>query len=268
MKLWMREVHLMAGGKQFDGDKFDIDFKTSFSSSKDPDVSEVSIYNLSESSIGAIRAKNYVIVNAGYRGNVGNILSGSVENIDVKWDKVDKITTIKVSDGGFQWRYSSVQETYAPGITATAILADLIPRMGYAIGDLNVKKEITYQLGRTISGDIEKALKILVKDTESKMYVDRGTMFIRPEPKGNPIGFLLRSDTGLIDSPEKVEEEDEHRNLAVKYNVKCLLNHRITTDSIIQIESRTANGYFRVESGSHKGLHNGDFVTELVVLPA
>lgn len=268
MKLWMREVRLMAGGKSFDGDKFDIDFNIPFSTSKDPDVAEIKIYNLSPQTVSAIRAEAYVILNAGYRGDIGNIFSGSIENVDIKWDKVDKIITIRSSDGGFQWRFSSVQETYAPGSTATDILGDLIPRMGYEIGELNVKDEITYQLGRTISGDIEKALKIMVKDTNSKMYVDKGRMFIRPEPKGTQIGFLLRADTGLIDSPERVEEENEHRDLVVKYNVKCLLNHKITTDSIIQVESRTANGNFRVESGTHKGEHKGDFLTELVVVPA
>lgn len=263
MKLWLRQIDLMAGGKSFSGDDFTIDFKVPFSTSEDPDISEVTIRNLSKSTISAIESKAYVILNAGYKGDIGNILTGKIEEVSSKWETTDKITTIKVSDGGFEWRNSRVQKTYAPGSTAKYIMQDLAGILGLEVVEISPKKDIVYQLGRTISGSVESALKELVKDTESKMYIDKSKLYIRDKNKGTKTGFLLNSGTGLIGSPEKKEEEDKSGKKIIKYNVKCLLNHKITTDSIIQIESRTINGTYRVESGSH----NGDFITEMIVVP-
>lgn len=260
MRFWIREVNLKAGDKEFTGDKFDIDFRVPFSTKEEPDISEVKIYNLSQNSIQSIGAKAYAILNAGYKGDVGNILSGKIENISTVWEGVDKVTVLKVSDGGFEWRNATVNKTYQAGTKASYIMADLASILGLEVGEISPKKDITYKLGKSISGHVETALKRLVKDTESKMYISKGRLYIRDKNKGTETGFLLNSDTGLIDSPE--EEKDGQK--VIKYRVQSLLNHKISTDSLIQIESKTINGIYRVESG----VHTGDFITEMIVVPA
>lgn len=264
MKLWMREIELTAGDKQFNNKDFDIEFKVPFGDSKDPKISEVTIYNLTQQTIADIESKAYLILNAGYRGDIGNILTGKVEKVETDWRGVDKATVLTVSDGGFEWRNTKINKTYTKGSKAKYIMTDLAGLLGYEIGEIEPKKDLTYQLGKTISGYVEVALKQLVKDTESKMYINKNKIYIRDEKKGTETGFLLNKGTGLIDSPEKTEEEDPSGNKVIKYDVKCLLNSRITTDSIIQIESRTVNGNFRVIKGSHDGK---DFITECTVVP-
>lgn len=264
MRFWIREVNLKAGDKEFTGDKFDIDFRVPFSTKEEPDISEIRIYNLSNSTIESIGAKAYVILNAGYKGDVGNILNGKIENISTVWEGVDKVTVLKVSDGGFEWRNATVNKTYKAGTKAKYIMADLASILGLEVGETSPKNDIEYKLGKSISGHVETALKQLVKDTGSKMYISKGRLYIRDKNKGTETGFLLNSDTGLIGSPEKIEEEDEKGNKIIKYKVQSLLNHRISTDSLIQIESKTINGNYRVESG----VHTGDFITEMIVVPA
>lgn len=270
MNLWMRQIELTAGDKTFKNEGpdggFRIEFRVPFSTSEDPDISEIKIYNLSKRSISAIEGKAYTILNAGYKGDIGNILSGKVEEVSSKWDKVDKITTISVSDGGFEWRNTRIQKTYAPGSTAKYIMQDLSGMLGLEVVEISPKEDKIYQLGRTISGNVETALKQLVKDTQSKMYINKGKLYIRDKDKGTVTGFVLNSSTGLIGSPEKVEEENSKGQKVVKYNVKCLLNHKISTDSIIKIESKTVNGTYRVESGSHY-CNDSDFITEMITVP-
>ena len=263
MRFWIREVNLKAGDKEFNGDDFEIDFRVPFSTKEEPDISEIRIYNLSNSTIESIRAKAYVILNAGYKGDVGNILSGKIETINTVWEGVDKVTVLKVSDGGFEWRNAIVNKTYQAGTKARYIMADLASILGLEVGEISPKNDIEYKLGKSISGHVETALKQLVKDTESKMYINKGRIFIRDKNKGTETGFLLNSDTGLIGSPEKVEEEKDGQKV-IKYKVQSLLNHKISTDSLIQIESKTINGIYRVESG----VHTGDFITEIIVVPA
>lgn len=265
MELWMRHIELMAGSKGFNGNDFSIEFNIPFSTSSDPDVSEIKIYNLSKESLAAIESGKYVILNAGYRGDIGNVLSGRIEEFSSKWESVDKITTVKVSDGGLEWRNSTVQKTYAPGTTAKYMMQDLSGMLGLEVVDISPKKDITYPLGRTVSGSVQTILKSLAKDTDSKMYINESKFYIRDGDKGTTTGFLLNSGSGLIGSPEKTVVEEEKKKV-IKYNVKCLLNHRITTDSIIKVESRLVNGTFRVESGNH--VCNGtDFTTNMVAVP-
>ncbi len=262
MKLWLRKINLIMGDREFTNDKFEIDFRVPFSKEPEPDISEIKIYNLSENTIANIKSKAYVILNAGYKGDVGNILSGKIEKITSEWEKVDKVTKITLSDGGFEWRNAKINKTYQKGITAKYIMQDLANILGLEIAEINPTKNISYNLGRTINGSVGSALKQLVKDTGSKMYINKGKLYIREDNKGNETGFLLDSEHGLIDSPERIEEEKNGEKI-IKYKIKSLLNYKLTTDSIIEVKSRTLNGFYRVI----EGVHTGDFITECIVVP-
>ena len=277
---WIRDIDVLAGGKKFQSlgeNALEIDFDISFNDKEEPDVSEVTIYNLSEDSINEIKKQGYCIVNAGYRemGNKACVVSGDIEDVTTDWEGLDKVTKIKVSDGGKEWRKAKLNKTYAEGTKASLIMQDLCGVLGYEVVEINPKEDITYKLGKTIKGYCSDSLKRLVKDTKSKMYINKKRITIRDEKKGNDIGFLLNTETGLVgnptlnkdDSGDKTDlrnsEKKKKKNKEEKktWKVICLLNAKIETDSIIKIESKTCNGQFRVVSGKH----TKDFNTELVV---
>lgn len=277
---WIRDIDVLAGGKKFQSlgeNALEIDFDISFNDKEEPDVSEVTIYNLSEDSINEIKKQGYCIVNAGYRemGNKACVVSGDIEDVTTDWEGLDKVTKIKVSDGGKEWRQAKLNKTYAEGTKASLIMQDLCGVLGYEVVEIKPKADVTYKLGKTIKGYCSDSLKRLVKDTKSKMYINKKRITIRDEKKGNDIGFLLNSETGLVgnptlnkdDSGDKTDlrnsEKKKKKNKEEKktWKVICLLNAKIETDSIIKIESKTCNGQFRVVSGKH----TKDFNTELVV---
>lgn len=277
---WIRDIDVLAGGKKFQSlgeNALEIDFDISFNDKEEPDVSEVTIYNLSEDSINEIKKQGYCIVNAGYRemGNKACVVSGDIEDVTTDWEGLDKVTKIKVSDGGKEWRKAKLNKTYAEGTKASLIMQDLCGVLGYEVVEIKPKEDITYKLGKTIKGYCSDNLKRLVKDTKSKMYINKKRITIRDEKQGNDIGFLLNTESGLVgnptlnkdDSEDKTDlrdsEKEKKKNKEEKktWKVTCLLNAKIETDSIIKIESKTCNGQFRVVSGKH----TKDFNTELVV---
>lgn len=277
---WIRDIDVLAGGKKFQSlgeNALEIDFDIPFNDKEEPDVSEVNIYNLSEDSINEIKKQSYCIVNAGYRemGNKACVVSGDIEDVTTDWEGLDKVTKIKVSDGGKEWRQAKLNKTYAEGTKASLIMQDLCGVLGYEVVEINPKEDITYKLGKTIKGYCSDSLKKLVKDTKSKMYINKKRITIRDEKKGNDIGFLLNTETGLVgnptlnkddsedktDSRESEKEKKKNKEEKKTWKVTCLLNAKIETDSIIKIESKTCNGQFRVVSGKH----TKDFNTELVV---
>ena len=277
---WIRDIEVLAGGKKFESlgkNGLDIDLDINFSDGKDPDVSEVTIYNLSDDSINQIKKDGYCIVNAGYKhmGNKGNVLSGDIEEVTTTWQGLDKETKIKVTDGGKKWRKAKISKTYKENTNASTIMRDCINIMGYEIVELKPKNDKVYKLGKTVNGFCSDILKMLVKDTESKMFVNKNRIIIRNQEKGTKTGFVLSPETGLIGSPtlnkddtgDKSSDVDtdkgkkENKEEKKTWEVTCLLNPKIETDSIIQVKSKVLNGTFRVI----KGKHTKDFETVLTV---
>ena len=260
MEFWQRKIDLMVGGKSFNGDDFTINFEVPFSTTSNTDMSEIEIYNLSKDSIAAIEKGSPALLNVGYKGDIGNILAGKVEMVDTEWNGLDKITTITISDGGLEFKAARIQKTYQAGSDSKYIMQDLAGMLGLEVVEIEPVNNVTYQLGKTVSGAIKAILEQLVEDTDSKMYVNKGKLYIREDKKGTETGFILSSDSGLIGSPEVMEDEG-----GTKYNVRCLLNHKISSDSTIEIDSRTIKGQFRVTEGKHIASES-EFMTELEVV--
>lgn len=257
-KFWKQKAEVLVAGKKFAKDDFEIDFKVEFDDDPEPNISEIAIYNLSNDTISTIKKGSNIILNAGYEGDVGTILLGKVEKPETTWDGVDKKTNIIIGEGSDVWMKAYVSKAYSPGITSRAILRDLSGQFGMELGDFRLTKDITYVKGKSVSGMLQSVIREIVKDTGSKFHINKGKIYIRPWEAGDKTGFLLSSDTGLLESPTPFEEEKDGKKIS-GYNVKMLLNHRITVDSILKIESKTANGIFRV----WKGAHYGDFITEV-----
>lgn len=277
---WIRDIEVLAGGKKFESlgeNGLSIDFDINFSDGKEPDVSEVTIYNLSDDSINQIKKDGYCIVNAGYKklGNKGNILSGDIEEVTTTWQGLDKETKIKVTDGGKKRRKAKISKTYKEGTKASLIMRDVINVMGYEIVELKPKKDKVYKLGKTVNGFCSEVLKMLVKDTESKMFVNKNRITIRDQEKGFETGFVLSPESGLVGSPslnrdntgdkapdvstDKAKKENKEEKKT--WEVRSLLNPKIETDSIIMIKSKVLDGKFRVI----KGKHTKDFETVITV---
>ncbi|SMB95330.1 conserved hypothetical protein [Desulfonispora thiosulfatigenes DSM 11270] len=261
MKLWKRKIEIITADKSFTNDNFEIDFKIDFDQDPEPNISEVKIFNLSDSTIESIRKDKTIILNAGYEGDVGSILIGGIAKVETSWEGVDKLIKLLVGDGSKEWYRTKVSNTYKAGITAKQILNDLTGIFGLEIGEITVADNIVYKNGRSVSGTLESAIRSIVKDTKSKFYINHGKIYIRPWDEGTVTGFVLNADTGLIETPVPFEEEIDGK-MIFGYKVKMLLNHRINIDSILKIESKTANGIYRVIKGSH----HGDFITNVEVV--
>lgn len=267
--MWIREIEVNAGGKTLTNqgdDAVHIEFDIPFSDKKEPDVSEIDIWNLSDSSINQIRADGYIYVNAGYRdlGNIGNILTGEVEEILPEWQGVDKLTKILVSDGGKKWRDVVVNKTYAEGTKASFIMRDLANALSYEIVAIEPVEDKVYDRGYSVKGKAADSLRTLVNDTKSKMFINKNRLVIRDKDIGYELGFTLDSSSGLIGSPvQEVEEKEENgkKSRIVRWRVTSLLNPLFETDGIIQVDSKLLKGKFRIV----EGVHTRDFNTELLV---
>lgn len=251
MLLFDRQAVLTIDGKEYKSDDMDFEFEVPFSTENEPDVSEISIYNLSPKTIASIHKGSVATLSAGYNTDIGMIVSGQVAGFTTQIDEVDKKTVLKVASAINEWKEKKINRSYAAGTTAKDIMMDLISGFGVTVADIEPVKNVTYSKGKTVSGRLKDVVKAIAKETESKFYIQKDRAYIRPYDKGTATGFLLSAVTGLIGSPEQIEVDEDGKQSVQGWSVECLLNHNIFEDSIIAIESKLVKGNFRVVKGSH-----------------
>ncbi|MEV9639469.1 hypothetical protein ABZ756_02075 [Mammaliicoccus sciuri] len=266
LDLFRRKIALQAGGKLIEP-PLTIYFDSEFDDSEEINTTTIKVYNLTDSTIAGIKKNSPILLTAGYEGDTGVIFEGVVNKPQTTWSGVDKITEIECADQHGIYLTKQVNRTFAPGTPASVILKFLISQAGLGIGDFSLVQDFVYRRGKALKGKASTLLKQIVKDTKSKMHIKRGKIYIRPTSKGDSVGFVLNKDSGLIDSPERIESEIEDKKTKKKstrvgWKVKMLLNHKVTVDSLLVIKSKTANGTFRVVKGRHYCDGNG-FYTEV-----
>lgn len=255
MDLFRREIRVEAGGKSIEP-PLTIYFDSEFDDTEKINTTTIKVYNLSESTISEIKNDSAALLSAGYETDMGTIFEGIVKDTHTYWQGVDKITEIECVDQHGLYLKRKVVKTFAPGTNASVVLKFLIGEAGLGIGDFDPPKDFVYRNGKTLNGIANVLLKTVVKDTNAKMHIHRGKIYIRDTSKGDQTGFVVNKDSGLIDHPEKIEseeasKEDKKKNARIGWKVKMLLNHRVTVDSIIVLQSKVVSGTFRVTKGRH-----------------
>lgn len=265
-KLWKRRLHVEINGRTIPSD-LTVEFNVNFSEEPDIDTGDLTIYNLSKQTVQSIKEGSTIRISAGYETTYGNIFYGQVLDVVTSWNGPDKITEITLGDTNEDYRKMRYGKSFSPGVTNDEVLAHLITRSGLSIGDLDTVKNPVYKNGLQVNGRIYDSIRKYARVSGSKFYIKNMRAYIRPHNKSNGVGFLLNKDTGLVDVPEPIETEIDE----VVYNgykITSLLNHNIDVDNVIRIQSKTANGEFRVSSGTHEGGNNDNsYYTTMEVYP-
>lgn len=262
--LFRRRTEVEVAGKVFTLPPFDIEFDFPFSDKSDANNGSLSIYNLSKETLTKLVRKLPIQVRAGYRDFNGTVFLGCIERVKTSPDGVDSKTEITVGDSSSVLIRHRTNKTWKAGIKASQVAKDIIRDMGLTVGDLDFPKDTAYIGGKTFTTGSKTALEELARDCGLKLHINKGLVYMRPKVKGDKTAVLLTYETGLIATPEPVEDTDGKNTGGFK--VISLMNHLITTDSIIKIESSTANGWYRVTQGSYKS-SSSDHVVEFEVRP-
>lgn len=261
----------------YDGKDIEIRFEIPFDDDSEPNDGTVYLYNLNKTSLSYIKRGASITVQAGYKSGYGVLVIGRVASVDTRMDGVTRITKIRYLEGD---DYSRIKVTEAnatkaakgekqkleiafkAGTKGSTIVRRLVDVLGIKLdGKIELARDKVYKKGYVVTKLILNNLEEVIRDCGSVIYHRRGRLVIRPLNKGNDERFTLREDTGLLEAPGSFENEKEQG-----FKVQCLLQHRITTASIIRIKSSTANGSYRVVRGKHICDGPNTFKTECEVV--
>lgn len=248
-----------------------------------PNETRIQILNMSDKTVAKIKRGMKVTLEAGYAGDFGVLSVGKLDRITERWEGPTKINSFYYFEGDDFSKikvdeYNATRDTvkyhntghkkgdvvegalainFAKGTDGMTIIKRLTEALGMTVeGTIELRENRIYKKGFSCTKIILNDLEQVVNDCGSIIYHRRGKIVIRPIDKGVDERFKLNVETGLIGSPS-YEEKDG----AKVVKVRCALQHRITTCSIIELDSKYIKGKFRAYKGEHK-IEKTNFYTE------
>lgn len=247
---------------------YDLEFEVKFDEDLEANEAQITVYNLSKNTIKNLIYNKPITITAGYKNDTGVLFKGYISKVKTKKEGVDKKTTIYCLDSFDLQEKDLANITYAAGTKASYILKDLIGKTHLPIAVFEPKREHVYEDEVSISGGLMNNIREYSKVCGVSTYINQGKVYTQHISKGINGFFNLNANTGMINSPEEFQENiktEGHEDIINGYTVKCLLQHRITTGSIINLQSNYVNGEFRARSGKHI-FNESEAYTEIEVI--
>lgn len=249
-----QSVKIISGNITISNESFDIEFTVPFDNDTEANVAEITIYNLTDKSINEFKTKAKLTINAGYKNDTGIIFEGYISKVKSYWDGLDRITEIRAVDSFERVEQEVESISYAAGTKASYILRNLCERVGLPIAVFKVREDYTYTDETTVDGDLSDAIVQYAKVCGVSAYVCKSMIYVRPLDDGDNTRFTLSVDTGLLSVSEFEEEEtiNDKKVITRGFDIESLLQHRLQTASIIELDSKNYRGTFRIREGSHE----------------
>ncbi len=247
-ELFGRRAVLQIGTRRIDALR--IAFKVEKADQSEPNSSEISTWNLSATTRGAIEDETQtVILEAGYGEDISQVFSGDirVDGISSRREGPDWITTLKGQDGGDAFRRARIQESLAAGTKLVPVLNKLASSMGVGIGNAIEKLKggdtsgalEEFFGGATLSGQTHKVMERTLRSVGYDYSVQDGELVVTRLGEANDDeAVVLSPETGLIGSPEPGA-----KGLT---KMRCLLQTRIRPRTKVKLETAQLNGFYLV----------------------
>jgi len=258
-----RVVKITAGLVTVTND-LDLEFDVPFDDDTEANEAEIKIYNLSKKTIAQFKVDGEISITAGYGKDTGVIFAGVISKVKTRWSGQDKVTTITAIDDQNLKDRDIESISFRANSKASAILKRLVSELNLPLAVFKTKKDHTYTEAVTVSGSLVSAIKEYAEVCGVSVYINKRKVYVCSLTDGDNLNFTVNENTGLIGSPEEFEETDSG-STEKGVTFKMLLEHRVTTASVIGLKSRDFSGSYRVKSGKHVCTES-DFYTEITAI--
>lgn len=266
-RLFLRDAELVVGTKAASANTVPGDarvirnrvkFTVDKSSEENANKATIAIYNLTQDTRNFLeKSNNFVILRAGYEGNISTIFTGDIVKGKHDRNGPDLVTTLECGDGEFALRDAIVNIGLGPGAKNTQIInaaVGAITSIAVAKGFVDSIPSVTYNQGFTYSGPAKKLLKDQLKAVGMEFHIQDGELNILfPTKTDQQLAVEITQETGLVGFPTKTPEGVDFTSL---------LNTAIRPGRAVKIESKQFQGAFGSQSGvaSNSLIHSGSVV--------
>lgn len=262
-----RVAVIKSGNVTLKSEELDVEFVCPFDDDAEANECEIIVYNLSKSTIQELKYNAVITIEAGYKGDTGVIFSGRISKVATKSQGLDKVTTIKAIDDMDLKERDITEKSYKAGTKASYILKDLLAKVKLPVAVFKVRRDHTYKDGVKVDGGLMENIKKFSEVCGISVYINNGKLYARHISEGDNISFIVKADTGLL-SVEEFEEEqtaEDYKDIVKGYKLEMILQHRMKTAAIINLQSENVSGQFRVRSGEHR-FNPNEAISEIEVI--
>lgn len=247
-------------------------FKVTRDPKPEPNVLELSIFNLSPASRGELAGRGFrLILQAGYDGAVAQVFSGEVTRVTHERNGPDMVTKILAGDGARAYAHARVRESYRPGTPVSQVIARTVQAMQVDPGNaLQAAGRIAGQFsaGYAQSAPAGAELTRLLSEHGLEWSIQDGRIEVLAAGESLPeLAPLLSPETGLVGSPQLGNPSEKGKPATLK--VRSLLQPAVRPGQRFELQSLEHRGTFRAQKVMHSGdTHGGDWYTEIEAVPA
>jgi hypothetical protein len=221
-------------GAGLDLSQLHIVFSIKKADSETPNVADITVYNLSDSTATRIKKEfSRVVLQAGYQENYGTIFAGNIQQVRIGRDNgTDTYINIVAGDGDQAYISAVVNKTLAAGSTAQdRIDAAVEPMTPFGVQKGFIADTGAAQLprGKTMFGMSRDQLRTTSKSTGTTWSIQDGKVqFVQRTGVLPTTAVAITSRTGMVGVPQQTDKG---------VTVRCLLNPMIKVGGLIRLEN-------------------------------
>jgi hypothetical protein len=266
MILFDRRCAVTVGEEGGTGTRIDERFRVVFRVVKtlttETNVSDVQIYGLGDSLRQQFLASGQVMqIEAGYAAGSEILSIADITNASIQRQPPEIITKLECQDGAQALKERKVALSFAPETPVQRVLDKLAQELALGQRATGVQVQGVYRNGLTLSTTIRDALNRVTRKAGVTWSIqDRQLQILDPVLSSQGQGVLLSPTSGLINSPERIDdpENEEELRRGVGYRVRSLLNPKIRPGEQLILESVEVQGQFRIDTVEHTGDTRGN----------
>lgn len=274
------------GGQGFEITNLRLQFEITKDDNRNPNKSNIKIYNLSPTSRQAIERPDVkCVLKVGYSEESGPLecFNGHVLFSWTTKEGPNVITTLELGDGAVTFRDSVVSLGYGAGVTSRQIIERIASQMGVPLQMPDDAPSRAWANGFSSVGAARSALDRVTRGAGLTWSIQNGTLqIVRAGGTTNRTVFDIAVDSGLIGSPERqrkgpgstittTDQATRQRRRAASaterwdgWLIKSLILPTLSPNDRIKLTSQFAEGVLRIKEIRHIGdTHEGDWITEL-----
>lgn len=242
------------------GKSVEIHFTVPFSTETEKQITEITLYNINPGHFNSIRQGDRVELYAGYHGDVGLLMSGTIfRTTTPTLEEADTAYTLRVLEGPDYTKLPKLNVTFSAGTYAETIVREVVKRSGMKLNIMNTNINKRYTEEYTAEGHPLEILSQIADDTKTSLFYLRGKLTWAFIFAGrNAETFNLNVNTGLIGSPTVESRDDDWQDGddddglgRWSFSCESILNYHLTTFARVDVHSKYLNHGMYVINGEH-----------------
>lgn len=272
-RLFRRQAQVLIGklgsvGRLLEGVR--ISFDIDMDDNRETNTGRISIYNLSEETIGLLEEKDTsIILKIGYDNEeLSTLFIGNVVSYEHDFNENDVVTKITCKDGYIPLTQKKLSLSFIEGSNTKQIVDKIVGELNLAKADYSALPNFVYKQGFSFVGSPGTALDTIVARIGYEWTIANNVLIITLPNESNKqtIAQFISPSTGLIDKPKrfkekKVKTKAKNNKLIDGWIITSLIIPSIQPKVLIKVSSSSVDGKFYVKSSKFVGdTHDGPWL--------